>query len=395
MTVAEGIALRQDRDRRIAERDAKKARGRVGQYLWSSDDMPSAQPPMPGEASTPGGVRPMPQTEPPPLPPINMQAQQLPHMPPGGAPIPHMPPGGAPPMPQMGAPPMPGGGPPQQMPMPGAMPIPQPPAPPPMAMPPSQPQGPPAGPGGPGGAAPPDPFTDALHTLRSIAQAIKAKNPGITPDELMDATSQTLDTLKGLAPETVAYSKALLAANTASDRNASNERIQSGHDDTRISTAQIRADAMRDVETGRVDASKYNADQRYRQFVDAAEVNASSRRDVAGITADSRRDVATTGAGARVDAANIGADSRRDVAGTNADASDYRANMGYAGQNDRARGQAGVAVKAPTKPFAGRRPTTRSSLAPAGPPVPGARKAPDGKWYVPDPARQGKYLLVQ
>jgi hypothetical protein len=29
------------------------------------------------------------------------------------------------------------------------------------------------------------------------------------------------------------------------------------------------------------------------------------------------------------------------------------------------------------------------------PPVEGARKAPDGKWYVPDPKRNGKYLMVQ
>jgi hypothetical protein len=28
------------------------------------------------------------------------------------------------------------------------------------------------------------------------------------------------------------------------------------------------------------------------------------------------------------------------------------------------------------------------------PPVLGARLAPDGKWYVPDPDRPGKYLLV-
>ena len=28
------------------------------------------------------------------------------------------------------------------------------------------------------------------------------------------------------------------------------------------------------------------------------------------------------------------------------------------------------------------------------PPVPGARKADDGNWYVPDPKRPGKYLKV-
>jgi hypothetical protein len=28
------------------------------------------------------------------------------------------------------------------------------------------------------------------------------------------------------------------------------------------------------------------------------------------------------------------------------------------------------------------------------PPVPGARKAPDGYWYLPDPTRPGKYLRL-
>ena len=42
-------------------------------------------------------------------------------------------------------------------------------------------------------------------------------------------------------------------------------------------------------------------------------------------------------------------------------------------------------------------PPKRTSGATSGsaPPVAGARKAPDGKWYVSDPKRPGKYLLVQ
>ncbi|MCB4770478.1 hypothetical protein LGR54_17860 [Ancylobacter sp. Lp-2] len=37
---------------------------------------------------------------------------------------------------------------------------------------------------------------------------------------------------------------------------------------------------------------------------------------------------------------------------------------------------------------------TQSAAPPAGAPQ-GARQAPDGNWYVPDPARPGKYLKVQ
>jgi len=43
----------------------------------------------------------------------------------------------------------------------------------------------------------------------------------------------------------------------------------------------------------------------------------------------------------------------------------------------------------PAVPPSGRRAATQSA-----PPVPGARLAPDGKYYVPDPKRAGKYLQV-
>lgn len=45
-----------------------------------------------------------------------------------------------------------------------------------------------------------------------------------------------------------------------------------------------------------------------------------------------------------------------------------------------------------TRVILGRKSTSGSSEVP---PVPGARKAPDGNWYVPDPARPGKYLRAQ
>jgi hypothetical protein len=50
---------------------------------------------------------------------------------------------------------------------------------------------------------------------------------------------------------------------------------------------------------------------------------------------------------------------------------------------------------------AGNTPIPQGSVAPSqaeastAPPIPGARKAPDGNWYVPDPSRHGKYLQVQ
>lgn len=40
-------------------------------------------------------------------------------------------------------------------------------------------------------------------------------------------------------------------------------------------------------------------------------------------------------------------------------------------------------------------PASQSAQPAAQPPVPNAKQAPDGKWYVPDPNRAGKYLMVQ
>jgi hypothetical protein len=42
----------------------------------------------------------------------------------------------------------------------------------------------------------------------------------------------------------------------------------------------------------------------------------------------------------------------------------------------------------------GQAPQKSASAAPASAPVPNAKQAPDGNWYVPDPNRQGKYLKV-
>ncbi len=36
-----------------------------------------------------------------------------------------------------------------------------------------------------------------------------------------------------------------------------------------------------------------------------------------------------------------------------------------------------------------------AAAAASAPPIPGARQAPDGQWYVPDPTRQGKFLRVR
>jgi hypothetical protein len=37
----------------------------------------------------------------------------------------------------------------------------------------------------------------------------------------------------------------------------------------------------------------------------------------------------------------------------------------------------------------------KQGSASEAPPVDGARKAPDGNWYLADPKRPGKYLQVQ
>jgi hypothetical protein len=54
-----------------------------------------------------------------------------------------------------------------------------------------------------------------------------------------------------------------------------------------------------------------------------------------------------------------------------------------------------AAAEAATSSSSSSSPSSSSSAAPAdAPPVEGAKKAPDGNWYVPDPKRPGKYLRV-
>jgi len=56
-------------------------------------------------------------------------------------------------------------------------------------------------------------------------------------------------------------------------------------------------------------------------------------------------------------------------------------------------GKAPAAKGTPTLPDG--TPIKDTPAAAAAPPVQGARQAPDGNWYVPDPARPGKYLMVR
>lgn len=326
-----GQALRASHEARADRKRKDQARKQLGQFLWSDDPSAMAQPPMPGQPSVPKS-------------PEMMGAGGAPQMP-------------TPQPPQMAQPQVP-----QSVPLPGATPMPQPPAP--MPMPAPRPQGPmqmgpngqpmpgPAEPGGPpqGGGNPADanPFMDSLHTLRQVAQSIKAANPTITPEQLMDATSEALDSMKGVSAETLQWSKALLGADTSANTQASRERIAGGHDTSRENVANIRADAMRDVSQNTVDWHKYQSDMMYKRAVEAAT-----------IAANSRRDVASTAAGSRENVANITADSRRDVANTNADSRDYGSEVGYEGRVDSAAARTtgvipGAASGSTKRPFKGR-----------------------------------------
>jgi hypothetical protein len=57
-------------------------------------------------------------------------------------------------------------------------------------------------------------------------------------------------------------------------------------------------------------------------------------------------------------------------------------------------GAPGAPQALPMSGGAGGPPSLRSATAGVSPPVPGARLAPDGRHYVPDPRRPGKYLMV-
>ena len=180
---------------------------------------------------------------------------------------------------------------------------------------------------------------------------------------------------------------------TARDRAVANIRlpVQIGAEETAAELAKLNLKNA--PEMARLD-----------QLVALARINASNRegRGDGRVDVEGRTDRAETGkAAARyrgyaaryeaLRAANPGANLKALREADPKTVDDYlaaRAELeGYSAELERTQG---------FTPYIGGRNPSVGALSVGGdrPPVPGARKAPDGKYYVPDPKRPGKYKLV-
>lgn len=280
--------------------DAEKKKLAAQAAVFSGGFDGGGAPPAPGGMSLPG-----PQSPPPPQ-------QSAQPMPPGQPSMPAQPPQGAPPAVSPG-PPGPAATQPQQAPQAA----------------PQQPQQ--------GGQPPFDP-TDpkaAVMTVMSLAKEIKSRNPGIDPQTLFQAVSQTIDLSKGLAPALRQGAQVVVQqmrdatsrANTGDrvgatergqdmqqenvgTRTASNEKIAGGHDATSLQrVAQQGQDAM-----ARTQASVTAANQRAASgAMSRAQLTAyKERANAAGVKlkAANTRLTALIGAGTKPDDPRVAAATR-------------------------------------------------------------------------------------
>lgn len=258
-----------------------------------------------------------------------------------------------------------------------------------MGAPPAQPQGDPSLSGTANATSsgqPADAWEESQQNLKSLTQATKAANPGIDNLTLAYAVHDAIEDIKGVSPSTKATMTAQMQyMKLQVEQQYKSERLRQFDMDLQVKmqnakTAEERADILREGNQLRAQIMRESIEERYY----AADKSAESRRYAADTGAESRRDVA-----------NIGAESRQDVADTNLEGRVYAADQGV--RSSQARGMEGNKgmSPAPERPQRRARPLGRSpSAGPESPPAPGARKAPDGKWYVRDPNRPGKYLMV-
>jgi len=310
-----GLNLMQRIEQMRAAQAQQRARGATGRMLMADSapplpqiapqmapQMPAGpmpQPPMPGQASMPGGPQPM-------MDPTEMGAMAL---------------DGAPPLPQMGGEPMLPPEPVQQMgaggdPLAGAA------------------------------AETGNVVMDAQGTIKNIAQQIKAANPDISPEDLFEATNLHIEQMKGVRNDVKDYMvQQVELAKVQARIQAAEMRLQG-----QLGAAETNADA-------RVEAARIGGDSRR----DVAQTQAGARVDSANIGAGSRENVAGTQANARIRAAEIGGDSRVDSSANAANARMYDSDQRYRGSVDGGRARAGTGgpVTGATRPV--NKPAIRSS----------------------------------
>lgn len=241
--------------------------------------------------------------------------------------------------------------------------------------------------------------------IQTMVQSIKASNPGIKPHVLLQAVQSNIDMVKGVAPQTLAAAKQALSLTEAQMRSQTQQSVGTGHDQARMYSADSSAES-RDHQT-----DTRSADQAKKLEAE----NAMLREKLA-----SMEKVAGGHDTARIRGAQIGADSRVTVGAGHDAASDRR----QSAKPDQAGAKRITADIKRIKDLMASYKASKGGMVPDGdplwqkytaaldqanaaaaklqaggggggqPPVPGARKAPDGKWYVKDPNSPSGWSMV-
>lgn len=195
-----------------------------------------------------------------------------------------------------------------------------------------------------------DPFTDSQQTLQAIAADIQQRNPGIAPDVLAAAVLQTVDTMKGLAPE----QRALIAAQAKYYDTMARHEVGMDRNDATREVAGVRADAMRDVE-----GMRSGSRERVAKIAAAARTYAADQTlDVARINADARVIAAETGADVR----EVGYELAYQAGQAQADAKIRAATAGIGGKDPGPTERPTIATPTRTRPAR----TARPAATPSG-----------------------------
>jgi hypothetical protein len=238
-----------------------------------------------------------------------------------------------------------------------------------------------------------------------LQQAVKLGGPAFQKDHSL-AFGAVEEALK-LRTDIDQSDKTLMAAELKFQQEQMNWVIKNRQADTSQQNADTRATAVADTHEDRMAAVKASL-----QRVSMAQSGADKREGMRDATRIQAEDIVQAGSNGRTQAM-IDAKAAADAA--NLDEKEWQANLTaslkeqgmsdayitklFATQTSGA--PVGSGPKAPLRPIVGKpgAPPQRKPAAAGGgagkPPVAGARQAPDGKWYVSDPKRPGKYLMVQ
>jgi hypothetical protein len=251
-----------------------------------------------------------------------------------------------------------------------------------------------------------DPIAQSKQAIQSIAQQLLQGFPGKRwkPGELLATVDSVLTHMdkvdpiaKQMAQLQLKYYQTQLTAQTQDANRAERGREHDQSNDTRVRGQDLSHQDRQDAIKERL------------QAVAESQSGQDRRANLAAMTRLQAEEMVQSGANGR---AQLLDQYRRDALGANIDEKEWaegiRAHLKEEGFDDAyitkifgsqsANAPAGQAPAAPPRPIRkplAAPPARKGGGAAQAPPVQGARKAPDGNWYVPDPKRPGKYLQVQ